>query len=240
MAELNASATSLHGPRPMFRWPQVAWTQCMPWLGSVALALALCQWAWGWTLAGDRFLSASDILLIGLLALTTLSDLREHKIFNRTTYPTIAWAALFSVGVSGLRLSGHTATWLGELGVAEFLVGSLGSGLLMLVPYSLARGGAGDVKLAVAMGAVLGLERTVCSLGCGYLLAAVWIVLSALPGGRWQVLWPGLARGAFSFLWPQHVASPTSGQRRELARPFPLAGCFAAGTLLVLFLYPVA
>ncbi len=181
-------------------------------------------------------MSVSELLLLGLLAMASLSDLREHKIFNWTTYPVIVCGGVISLLTSGLRYYNIPSDWLGSLTVTQFLLGGMGSGLLMLIPYSLSRGGAGDVKLAAAMGGLLGLEGTLWALGCGYVVAATWIVAMSLCSGGLRVLAPAVARGGLSFVTPQHVASPTSQQRKLLQRPFPLAACFSAGVFVVLLL----
>ena len=179
-------------------------------------------------------MNVSELILLGLLSMAALSDMREHKIYNWTTYPVILCGAVISLLVSGLRYNNLSSEWLGSLGVLQFLMGAIGCGLLMTIPYSLARGGGGDVKLAAAMGGLLGFEGTLWALGCGYIVAATWIVSMSTYSGGLKVLAPALARGGLSFIAPQHVAPPSSQQRKLLQRPFPLASCFAAGVVIVL------
>jgi prepilin peptidase CpaA len=128
----------------------------------------------------------STALLVGLLLVTTFTDIRWHKIYNWTTYPGM---------LAGLALSG-IATLFGvkngtESQVATFdiipfsdsLLGLFSCGAMMLVCYVFFPGGVGggDVKLIAMIGAFLGVMNgleamlwTFVLAGCMALIALVW------------------------------------------------------------------
>jgi prepilin peptidase CpaA len=85
-----------------------------------------------------------NLLLISSLLICLFTDLKERKIYNIVTFPTILLAILFHTWNSGWQ--GFQFSFLGLL---------LGLGLLF-IPYILGGMGAGDVKLLGAIGALKG------------------------------------------------------------------------------------
>lgn len=84
------------------------------------------------------------ITLISALIISLLTDVRQRKILNIITFPSIIIAFTYYVikfGFEGFVFSGK-----------GFLVGFL----LLLIPYLLGGMGAGDVKLMAAIGALMG------------------------------------------------------------------------------------
>jgi len=144
----------------------------------------------------------SGIVLAGLLVAASITDIRDRKIRNSLTYPAI--------GI------GWLTAWLlpdfSSVTPVQSLVGCLGCGTLMLIPYAHSGGGAGDVKLAMACGAWAGWVMATQIVLIGYLVAAAYLLLNRLPIG-------GAARPA---------------------GPLPMAGFFAAGGLMSLLLGPLA
>ncbi|WP_409274343.1 A24 family peptidase [Neobacillus sp. SCS-31] len=84
------------------------------------------------------------ILLFLLLAICTVTDVRERKIYNKVLLPFL----IVSLAVNGVAggLEGLTNSILGLL---------TGFGIL-LIPYLLGGMGAGDVKLLAVIGALMG------------------------------------------------------------------------------------
>src|SRR4051794_10810922 len=85
------------------------------------------------------------ILLLVILIISVITDLRNRKILNIVTLPTILLALFyysFSTGFQGFAFSG--------LG---FLVG-IG---ILFIPFVMGGIGAGDVKLLAAIGALKGM-----------------------------------------------------------------------------------
>lgn len=107
-------------------------------------------------------------LLALVLIVATITDLRQRRIPNLLTYPTIILA---------LSLHSLTNGWNGAL----FSLGGLAFGFfLFFLPYCMGGIGAGDVKLMSGVGAVLGFQQTaVCFLFialCGGLMALGFMV----------------------------------------------------------------
>jgi prepilin peptidase CpaA len=201
----------------------------------------------------------ATVLLLGLLAVATATDLLRHRIYNWTTYPGIlaAWAinALGTVwsalaGTQGGQgevehgqrwlagmATGPTAIydWLGCVGLASSLLGCLVCFAVMLVCFVLFRVGGGDVKLIALLGAFLGVD--------GGLRAMLWtFVLGGCTGLIvlvWRVGPLRLAAAAMRYLlWVIRLGrlSPLSPeQRAQLQPPLFLAPSALAAAVIVVF-----
>lgn len=106
--------------------------------------------------------------LATILILCATTDIRQRRIPNLLTYPTILLAFLIHCNIDG---------WSGFL----FSAGGLTFGFaVFLIPYLMGGMGAGDVKLMSAVGAVLGPKHTiVCLLFvaiCGGIMALGFMV----------------------------------------------------------------
>jgi prepilin peptidase CpaA len=89
--------------------------------------------------------------LLVFLGIATVTDLREQKIYNWTTYTGVVTALLLNTAGFGMFGSGLD-------GLQESLAGLLTCGLIMLMCFVLFNMGGGDVKLIAMMGAFLGLR----------------------------------------------------------------------------------
>jgi Flp pilus assembly protein protease CpaA len=181
----------------------------------------------------------AEVLLLGLLAVATATDLWRHRIYNWTTYPGILAAlGMNALGAGLLRgglLEEATLRHLGWIGLAESALGFLICGGVMLVCYVLLQVGGGDVKLIAMLGAFLGQERGVETMlwtfvlgACLGLIVLVWRVgplrLIASVGGH--LLWM-LRLGRFQPLTPE--------QRAALEPPLFLAPSAMAAAVIVQF-----
>ena len=102
----------------------------------------------------------------------------------------------------------------------------------MLIPYALARGGAGDVKLATAIGALVGLDAGLLVIAFAYIIAAVTIVgWTCWVHGPWNLI--GALARRLAAGWLPSIASPNQQQTQLLQQPIPLAGFFLLATLAV-------
>ena len=217
-----------------------------------ALSLPYCPYVFDSSIHLERWMAlAIETIRLGFVVLLLLTaaytDCTRTKIYNWLTYPTIAWGLLWAIFATlrsmPLQEHGHL-----HVGIEQALAGALGCGLLMLVPYSMSRGGAGDVKLAAALGALVGFEIAFWSLAGGYICAAVfilarklWIRLRNTIASTKKVSPSEIATlGLASCLaWSKPLGSlnvkttdSTLANSREEA--IPMAGFFALGAAFVL------
>ena len=220
---MNAFAPSL----PSFNAP----SKKTLWLLALVTPAMLCP-IWCLMLGGlsAQLGTASGLVLCLLLVTTSITDLSKRKIFNWATYSAVAWA--MAINAASI-FSTQSASQLGAVGLQQSLLGFAGCFAVMLFPYVLARGGAGDVKLAAAIGALIGLEQGVLVIAISYILAGVAILSwSIWTQGPWKLV---VAMGRFfgSLFLPLWIQPPTKTDRVLLNKPIPLAGFFAVGTLIV-------
>jgi len=152
-----------------------------------------------------------------VLVVAAVTDIRIHKIFNWLTYPAILAGLIMAVGVSLFSATIPASHWLSDLRFTDSLLGLIGCGAIMLFPYHLSRGGAGDVKLAMAIGALIGFSPTIQAISIGYIIAAVYWLLSSTILSK--------------FTHPSHLPEKTPA--------IPLAGFFACGAFLVACIGPI-
>lgn len=128
------------------------------------------------------------LVLVGLLLVSTFTDIRHRKIYNWTTYPGMIVALLISGIATWMRadvINGPQtqADTLGILTWPDSLFGLLACGAMMIVCYVFFPGGVGggDVKLIAMIGAYLGvmsgLEAMLWTFvlgGCAALISLVW------------------------------------------------------------------
>ena len=159
------------------------------------------------------------MLAVAVAVCAAFTDVKARRIPNRLTYPAV---------LVGLGLQGALHGWRG-------LLLSAGGGLLfggVLMLFHLVRAmGAGDVKLATALGCLAGLAGTpqlmFATAVAGGALAVVFIVAS---GRIAETLWNTLGVVAFH---AQHglQTHPTVNLDNPGAVRMPYGLAFAAGTL---------
>ncbi|MCA1032212.1 prepilin peptidase [Bacillus timonensis] len=162
------------------------------------------------------------IYTILILTITTslFTDIRQRKILNIVTFPTIIIGFIFYTitnGLEGFLFSGK-----------GFLVG-LG---LLLIPYLLGGMGAGDVKLMAAIGALTGVDVVLQS-----------FLYTALIGGLIALILIVKKRGIRSlFFSPKHIVfnllagNSVMNQDEKTKITFPYGVPIALGTLLAVFI----
>lgn len=197
------------------------------WLSALA-APAIVAPAWCWTMHDWRFGTVSAVVLFLLLSVSSVTDLSRRKIFNWTTYCAVAWA----IGINVVHEIGLDLQ-LGAIGLKQSLCGFVGCFIVMLFVYSLARGGAGDVKLAAAIGALIGFEQGLLAIAVSYVIAGATILLWSI----WQrgplSLLVAMGRLIGAMLLPSWIQQPNQTDKLLLSKPVPLAQFFALGTLAV-------
>ena len=149
----------------------------------------------------------ATVLLLGLVLVASITNLRQHKIYNWTTYSGL---------IAALGLS--AAGW-GLTSFRQSLLGLAACGAVMLACYVLFRIGGGDVKLIAMLGAFLGPDHGIEAMlwtfvlgACMALIVLVWRVGPLRLMGR---MWRQIAAMFGLAYW-----SPlTEAERRELHSP---------------------
>lgn len=157
--------------------------------GGVILLMALLGAYLGWVAPSLSHFAAA-LVLTTLLLIITLVDFGVRRIPNDMILALLAWAAL---QILWLQWPGWSSALLGLLagGGAFWLLALLGRGAL----------GLGDVKLAAALGAILGFPTIFYALFWGIVLgglAALGLLLSRRAGLKSRFAYgPYLAAGAW-------------------------------------------
>jgi Flp pilus assembly protein protease CpaA len=205
------------------------------WLAtSIAPLGAALIWAGLYLVLGDRPpATLAGLVLTVLLATCAVTDLAWHKIPNWATYPAFGWALLLSA-VSALVSDPTWSAALGAVGLAECFKGAGACFGIMLFVFWMSGTGAGDVKLATVLGALLGLERGVYALAYTYLAAGLFGLCAAIWESGPLYLAAAVARDIGALILPGWIAPASPEQRRLLRRPVPLGFFFALGTIAAL------
>jgi len=143
-------------------WQVGAWTGRVRWAVMLMLPIFMA-------VAGSRFdiLPALLVsLLLGALLVCTATDLLRYRVPNVVTYPSIALALLLAVVMPDADLIGAV------------IAAAVGGGMFLVLAI-ITRGGLGlgDVKLAVLIGAMLGLPAAYFALFYGVIAGGVIIFL---------------------------------------------------------------
>lgn len=218
----EASTAPLVRLRPQLRI--VGWMLPM----AVATLSAILQRGLGsehWTI------SWPGMMAILLAVVTALTDSTWRKIPNWIVYPACVSGWMIGLLVS---FGGGTNAWTGPLGLGDSLLGFAVCFGVMLFPYRASGGGAGDVKVAAAYGALLGWQVGLSIIIWGYMAAGLALILIHLFSAQPWLLPSALVRWVGSSWLPRLVEAPDNSQRQILSRPIPLAGAFAVGFLCVM------
>ncbi len=219
----SPSISSRLGPE---RTDRLALTRLQCWLLALTLPAILGP-AWSYALGATPALlgSLTSLILVLLLGVSTMTDLSQKKIYNWATYSALGWA----VAINAVAES----TGVGVIGLQDSLFGAAVCGGFVLVAYTLARGGAGDVKLATAIGVLLGVDQGLLAVSASYMLAGAAILLwTAWTIGCWAFL-KTLCRKMGAVIFPRWISPPYQENQAVLKAPIPLAPYFACGTLTI-------
>ena len=178
-----------------------------------------------------------------LLTVSTVTDLSTQRIPNWITYPSLLWAvglnSLVSISPDPplvvLAESTSHSLLVPPIGLSPSLLGAFVCFLLMLVSHSATGGSAGDVKLATAIGAFLGVHQGMLAICFSFVVAGVVCLAIAI----W-VLGPldilrAFGRRIGALFIPMVVPESTPEQEALLGRPIPMGLFFACGTLMTRF-----
>ncbi len=203
-------------------------------------------WCLAWHGNGGRVGTLAGLILLGVIIASAITDYRRHRIYNWATYSAFLWALAINVVASAASF--HTEpllptfqpaavvgpTWLGGVGLGEFVAGAGVCFLITLFGFDLSGGGAGDVKLATVIGGVLGLHAGIFAVAYSYAIAGVAIIAWSIWRHGPLALVKAAVRSLGRLLGPLWPFPSTSEDHALLMKPVPLGPFFAFGTLLIL------
>jgi len=177
---------------------------------AVALAASAAVVASGF--AGSRPLPVLGWAAV-FVFLTVESDLRCRRIANSVTFPALGLA---------LGLAAFVGGWAG---LSTALLGVATTLAIVLIPYAVGALGGGDVKAAMALGALLGPPATAALLATAIAIGAVIALARVAASGearevlrRW---WVSAATSFATRRWVFLAAAPDSAADRGV--PFAVA-----------------
>jgi len=187
--------------------------------------------------------SVCGVVAAVVLCCATYTDLRWRKIPNYFTYPAVVWGlGLHATAAMAGMWSGDAATAFGRMVGPANLVSSIAGFvvlfLLIVAVFSLTGGGAGDVKLVAAVGALLGLWQGIDVVATGFVFAAVLALVFAIFRFGPVFIVRSVGRMAGAVLLPMWIKPPGEDEKRLLKLPIPLAPSIALGGFVVLFGVP--
>jgi Flp pilus assembly protein protease CpaA len=175
-------------------------------------------------------------LLSVFLALSNVSDCLHRRIPNRYTYSALLFGLLLNAtgSLSQQIFSGLQIDRCGLVGATDSLFGAAVCFSVMFVIYCLSRGksGAGDVKLAAAIGAFLGPQCGISVLAWCHVLAACWAV-GTLVVRMGPISFVGCVARQIGFvLLPNHILPPNRTIGRYCRFSVPMAVFFTLGVCI--------
>jgi prepilin peptidase CpaA len=171
----------------------------------------------------DALVPAHAVLLI-VSIIATITDFWRQKIYNWLTLPTL---------VLGLALNAWARGWSGLLDSAS---GLLLGGLIFLVLGLMGAMKGGDVKLAAAVGALIGWQLTISALYYGALIGGVLAVIWALIHGTLFATLRRVGRALIAVVTPG-MRPEVELQKSETA-PMPYGPAISWGAVVAVFALP--
>jgi len=170
----------------------------------------------------------SCLLVIALVValIAAVFDLRQHRIPNRLTYPSIILGFVLQ-GVFGWK-GGVVFVWKGLLNA---LLGCLLAGGIMFLFYAVRAMGAGDVKLLAAIGALVGWRQAVVVLLATGICGGILAIVFALYRGRMVTTLKNLGSVLRFHAWAGVHAHPEFNLDNPAALRMPYGLAIALGTL---------
>jgi Flp pilus assembly protein protease CpaA len=242
---LNPLTDSTAGVR---RWsnPGLCWV-----LASVVpLLLAPVWFQWGAIDELSTVRGIPGLVLVCLVLTCGWTDLIYRRIPNWATYPAMLWSLTLNTAASitfwlemnrgdeialNAPLPPGWDGWLtGTVGLGSSLAGFIACSTVMLLPFKLSRSGAGDVKLAAAIGATIGFRDGMLVIAATYLVAGLYVLLYAIWTAGLIETVCSVARWCGAILLLGLILPPTPEQKKLLDRKVPLGPFFAIGAAIIL------
>ncbi|MFP4057884.1 MAG: prepilin peptidase [Candidatus Brocadiia bacterium] len=159
--------------------------------------------------------TARQVLLLALLVVAAYSDLAHGKVYNWSTYPAIVLGLLLAYVLDASEKT--------QVGLVESLLGLCLAGGLFGLFFLLGAFGAGDVKLAAAIGALSGWRFAVAAIAFSALAGGVMALGLLIWRGQ---LWRGLRDSAVASVKlrrPEKTLSPDSPARLTVPYGFAIS-----------------
>jgi prepilin peptidase CpaA len=113
-----------------------------------------------------------EMYAVAFAAACAVGDVRTRRIPNLLTGPVLIGALALHAVIAGSQ------------GISESLLGAGLALSVLLLPFALGGIGGGDVKMMVAVGAVIGPRATARALALGMILGGVWMLGHLARRGR--------------------------------------------------------
>jgi len=180
-----------------------------------------------------QFGTFAVVVVAGMLAAASYFDLRERRIPNRLTFGGI----ILGLAISCLATISGTRQWatfdvVTQVRLVEAATGLAACGVVPLFLYLTNSGGAGDVKLAWAVGALLGYQVGLPAVFYAYLFAGCWALVWMTLTGRIGALLAASLRGAVNRVLPKFVSPPDPATRARFSGGIAMAPFFSVGAVL--------
>jgi Flp pilus assembly protein protease CpaA len=202
-------------------------------------------WCLAWHGHAGRVGTLAGLSLLATVLVSAITDYHRQRIYNWTTYTAFLWALVISIVATVATYGTHSLIpsftsaeiigphFLGGIGIGECLAGAAVCFMITLFGYDLSGGGAGDVKIAAVIGALLGLHDGIFAVAYSYAVAGIAIIAwSTWNNGPLALLKAGV-RTLGRFLGPLWPFPATADDEALLLKPVPLGPYFAIGTILV-------
>ncbi len=208
----------------------------LPFLWFFAAAAPLAGIPWMLTFS-EMFPGKSGTLcgfvLLSATLVAAIDDHRRGKIPNWITYPAFVWLLFLNLVFSVVPGEAVFFNRLGGIGLGSSLLGAVCCFAVVLVPYILGMGGAGDAKIAAVIGAALGVTDGLLALGLTFVVAALTMILYVIATkGPVFVFYTMYRRlGSWLVFW---IVPPDSEQKRFLDAPLAMGPSFLFGVVFTI------
>jgi Flp pilus assembly protein protease CpaA len=193
------------------------WEPILSWISAITVPLLLSfVWTFTFQTKGSFYDFWLGFQLMFLLSLATVTDLYRRKIYNWLTGSTlvVALAVNALMPSSGLPFGG-----VGSVGIESSAIGATVCFFIVFLAYQLSGCGAGDVKMAVAIGSILGWRIGLTAIAYSYIVAAI----AAVSIMVWSI-------------HRHRLPGPNNRPiERQLQSTIPMAPFFAIGTAIAIW-----
>lgn len=204
------------------------------WIGLSAPVVLGIPWTLGFFgLLPDRAGTWCGFVLLFTASVAAVTDHQWKIIPNWATYTAFLWLVLVSAVFTAVASPQVLVDQLGTVDIGSSLMGGLCCFVLVLVPYILGVGGAGDAKIAAVIGAGLGVRDGLLTLALTFVIAAfVMLLIVIVQKGPVFVVRSLFRRvGSWVFFW---IVPPDRDQRQFLEAPLSMGPSFLFALIFVL------